>query len=115
MTTKTYRGERVHSVLPFPSREDEPLSWNITGKSLFSHEVEVTMSREETVEDLKQLLQKLEAKKREIDSQYKAVSVTIQLLNGDSTDAGAPTMQQLVAEMEEAGQVGEDDDKLVPW
>ena len=73
------------------------------------------MSREDTIGDLKQLLQELEARKRAIDSQYKAVSVTIQLLNGDYIDAGASTAEQEVADTAEVGQDEEDDDDLVPW
>ena len=77
---------------------------------------EVVMSREDTINDLKRLIRELEAKKREIDSQHNAVAVTIQLLNGDSSESVANTARQRpLAEPDAEGSNGEGEENVVPW
>ena len=74
------------------------------------------MSREDTINDLKLLMQELEDKKREIDSQYKAVVVTIQLLNGDSNELATTTAQQQPPVEPDASESdSEGEENLVPW
>jgi hypothetical protein len=73
------------------------------------------LSREGTINDLKQLMRELEDKKREIDSQYNAVAVTIRLLNGDSSEPIATTSQQPTVAPDTAGPDGDDEDSTVPW
>ena len=71
------------------------------------------MTREDTVNDLKLLMQELEGKKREIDSQCKAVATTIQLLNGDLSEPET-TAQQLLVEPDATETDGEEEN-AVPW
>ena len=74
------------------------------------------MSREDTINDLKLLMQELEDKKREIDSQYNAVAVTIQLLNGDSSELATTTAQQQPPVEPVASESdSEGEENLVPW
>lgn len=74
------------------------------------------MAKEDTINDLKQLMRELEDKKREIDSQYNAVAVTIRLLNGDSSESATTTSQQQpLAEPDATESDGEDEESFVPW
>ena len=74
------------------------------------------MTRQDTINDLKQLMRELEDKKREIDSQYNAVAVTIQLLNGDSSESATTTAQQQpLAESDATEPDDEDGEGFVPW
>ncbi len=73
------------------------------------------MSREDTINDLKQLMRELKDKKREIDSQYNAVAVTIRLLNGDSSEPVTNTAQQPLSASDAEEPGGDDEENLVPW
>ena len=74
------------------------------------------MSREDTINDLKPLMRELENKKREIDSQYSAVAVTIELLNGDPSESvTTTTAQQPLVGPDTAAHEGDEEDSVVPW
>ncbi len=64
------------------------------------------MSREDTIEDLKSVMRQLEARKREIDMQYNAVAMTVQILDSGIVSASTPS-----AEPED----GDENESAVPW